>query len=315
MELNRSSKTTDSEGIPLKLPRRVRRRVGELPFEWLRQIARRSHHVSESSSPSTDSDFSDDSEHMSEDEKVTSPSEAPSTSKPASAGSALTPGAHVLPPNAAALAHRSPHGSPFSSPAMPARSHRGTPSSPTSSAHSRSPPDADELTRTLESQFYKIELGEQKRLLGVMERHSMESGKVIQEGHGMRGRAGIPTPKGVCAKSLSGAAEDAESAAAVGEEAIASFPYSITAGLEKGAKNRCVRGRLVAPQFADVARYRHIWPFEHARVRLRKCKPDDDDYMNASYVQPLGTTKRYIATQGPLPATFADFWKCVHRCD
>ncbi len=55
-------------------------------------------------------------------------------------------------------------------------------------------------------------------------------------------------------------------------------------------------------------RYRNIWPFEHARVRLRKTKPDDDDYMNASYVQPLGTTKRYIATQGPLPATFADFW-------
>ena len=56
------------------------------------------------------------------------------------------------------------------------------------------------------------------------------------------------------------------------------------------------------------SRYRNIWPFEHARVRLRKTKPDVDDYMNASYVQPLGTTKRYIATQGPLPATFVDFW-------
>ena len=57
-----------------------------------------------------------------------------------------------------------------------------------------------------------------------------------------------------------------------------------------------------------VCRYRNIWPFEHTRVRLRKFKPEDDDYMNASYVQPLGTTKRYIATQGPLPATFTDFW-------
>ncbi|OAX35271.1 hypothetical protein K503DRAFT_773661 [Rhizopogon vinicolor AM-OR11-026] len=36
-----------------------------------------------------------------------------------------------------------------------------------------------------------------------------------------------------------------------------------------------------------------------------------DDYVNASYVQPLGTRKRYIATQGPLPATFVDFWTLV----
>ena len=36
-----------------------------------------------------------------------------------------------------------------------------------------------------------------------------------------------------------------------------------------------------------------------------------DDYVNASYVQPLGTRKRYIATQGPLPSTYVDFWTCV----
>ncbi|TFK57715.1 hypothetical protein OE88DRAFT_165616 [Heliocybe sulcata] len=142
------------------------------------------------------------------------------------------------------------------------------------------------------------------------------------------------------------------------------FPFSITAGVEKGAKNR----------------YRNIWPFEHTRVKLRS-KPGAftaastvssvssrsqatpgfgssrginltlgggghgsaggkdafnafskdnasnmgfvkeevatplstsssivDDYVNASYVQPLGTRKRYIATQGPLEATFGDFW-------
>ncbi|OSX68094.1 hypothetical protein POSPLADRAFT_1108046, partial [Postia placenta MAD-698-R-SB12] len=115
---------------------------------------------------------------------------------------------------------------------------------------SQSPSSAEDLTRALELQFYKIELGEQRRLMGVMEHHSKESGTQASAG-------GI-----------------------------------ITAGLEKGNKNR----------------YRNIWPFEHARVRLCKSRPDDDDYMNASYVQPLGTTKRYIATQGPLPATFADFW-------
>jgi hypothetical protein len=52
----------------------------------------------------------------------------------------------------------------------------------------------------------------------------------------------------------------------------------------------------------DDVRYRNIWPFEHARVRLRKRRSSDDDYINASFVQPLGTTKKYIATQGPLPA-------------
>lgn len=36
-----------------------------------------------------------------------------------------------------------------------------------------------------------------------------------------------------------------------------------------------------------------------------------DDYVNASYVHPLGTRKHYIATQGPLPSTYVDFWTCV----
>jgi len=58
-------------------------------------------------------------------------------------------------------------------------------------------------------------------------------------------------------------------------------------------------------------RYRHIWPFEHARVRLHRNNQADDDYVNASYIQPLGTNRRYIATQGPLPATFTDFWTYV----
>ena len=42
--------------------------------------------------------------------------------------------------------------------------------------------------------------------------------------------------------------------------------------------------------------------------RRRSEASSDDDYVNASYVQPLGTSRRYIATQGPLPATFNDFW-------
>ena len=72
----------------------------------------------------------------------------------------------------------------------------------------------------------------------------MESGKVIHEGSGIRGFAGVVPPgKGAEGKSLVSATvrgEDTNSAASVGEEAVSSFPYSITAGLEKGAKNRCV---------------------------------------------------------------------------
>nr|QDK64586.1 tyrosine protein phosphatase PTP3 [Ganoderma lucidum] len=284
---SRDSKTTHSEGIPLKLSRRVCRRVGELPFEWLRQIARKSRQVGADSS-----DLGSDSDGADGDESI---SEGPSTSKAISEGNVPPPRpSHV---KVTSTARRSPQRSPFSSPSQPlpvpssSSPHPG-PLSPTSSVDSPSPPGADDLTRLLESQFYRIELGEQKRLLGVMERHSMESGKVIHEAPGVRGFVGIVPPGH--GKSVPGSAGSgsSSSAGAVEPEPASPFPFSITAGLEKGAKNR----------------YRNIWPFEHARVRLRKAKPDDDDYMNASYVQPLGTTKRYIATQGPLPTTFTDFW-------
>ncbi|KAI0329170.1 hypothetical protein GY45DRAFT_919655 [Cubamyces sp. BRFM 1775] len=298
LELGSREPKDAGEGIPLKLPRRVRRRVGELPFEWLREIARKSRRVTESSSTAEESSDSSDSDGDSGSAKANAKSEdVPSRPQPDNAPRR---------PIFDSTSRRSPVKSRSSSPAQPSSSSpshlrfggglpSSSPSSPTPSSHSLSPPDADELTRALEDQFYNIELGEQKRLLGVMERHSLESGKVIQEGNGVRGVIGtLPPGKGAEGKPLVGASLEADptSAAVVGEEAVASFPYSITAGLEKGAKNR----------------YRNIWPFEHARVRLRKTKPDDDDYMNASYVQPLGTTKRYIATQGPLPATFTDFW-------
>ncbi|KIY45293.1 hypothetical protein FISHEDRAFT_28133, partial [Fistulina hepatica ATCC 64428] len=117
--------------------------------------------------------------------------------------------------------------------------------------------DVDEGTEALAKQFYRIEFAEQQRLMSIMEHHVQESTlhpPPVEQ---------YPTP-------------------------VIKFPYSITAGFEKGEKNR----------------YRHIWPFEHALCDTA-CY---DDYVNASYVQPLGTRKRYIATQGPLPTTFVDFW-------
>lgn len=113
----------------------------------------------------------------------------------------------------------------------------------------------DDVGEALAMQFYRIELGEQRRLQGVMDHHSRESRE--------------------------------------GKLNIAEFPYSITAGIERGDKNR----------------YRNIWPFEHARVRLQRLNSrDGSDYVNASHVQSLVSSRRYIATQGPLNSTYDDFW-------
>jgi rhodanese-related sulfurtransferase len=59
-------------------------------------------------------------------------------------------------------------------------------------------------------------------------------------------------------------------------------------GIEKGTKNR----------------YKDILPFEHARVRLQGRPEGACDYVNASHIRANRSHKRYIASQGPLPATF-----------
>lgn len=59
-------------------------------------------------------------------------------------------------------------------------------------------------------------------------------------------------------------------------------------GVEKGGKNR----------------YKDILPFEHARVKLQAKNEGGCDYVNASHLKASRSNKRYIATQGPLPATF-----------
>ncbi|KAF9971514.1 hypothetical protein BGZ73_005534 [Actinomortierella ambigua] len=75
--------------------------------------------------------------------------------------------------------------------------------------------------------------------------------------------------------------------------------YSIGAGIEKGLKNR----------------YNNIWPYDHSRVRIGECAANSDDYINASFVQAPFGKKSYIATQGPLPQTFLDFWKVAWEQD
>ncbi|KAH7345071.1 hypothetical protein B0J17DRAFT_712685 [Rhizoctonia solani] len=125
--------------------------------------------------------------------------------------------------------------------------------------------DREKGIEALAMQFYRIELREQRRLQGVMSHHSNES-QGLQHG-ASTSHSQIHDP----------------------------FPFSITAGIEKGAKNR----------------YKNIWPYEHARVRLQEAAEDGSDYVNASHVRPRGSNLQYIATQGPMPATFADFWTMV----
>jgi hypothetical protein len=72
------------------------------------------------------------------------------------------------------------------------------------------------------------------------------------------------------------------------------------AGIEKGSKNR----------------YNNIWPFEHARVKLQGRSDGACDYVNASHVKASRSNKQYIASQGPLPATFEvslSWLRCVDQ--
>jgi tyrosine-protein phosphatase 2/3 len=67
------------------------------------------------------------------------------------------------------------------------------------------------------------------------------------------------------------------------------------AGIEKGNKNR----------------YNNIWPFEHSRVKLQGIRDGGCDYINANFVKSAWSHKRYIATQGPIPATFTVSALCL----
>ncbi|KAI5293211.1 hypothetical protein KEM52_005737 [Ascosphaera acerosa] len=71
------------------------------------------------------------------------------------------------------------------------------------------------------------------------------------------------------------------------------------AGIEKGTKNR----------------YKDIYPFDHSRVRLKRTSQDSCDYVNASFIKSSRSNRQYIATQAPIPSTFADFWRLVWEQD
>lgn len=68
------------------------------------------------------------------------------------------------------------------------------------------------------------------------------------------------------------------------------------------------------PENVQKNRYRDISPYDCTRVVL--VNSESGDYVNANYVNmeiPGGIVNRYIATQGPLSNTTADFWRMVQQ--
>ncbi len=187
----------------------------------------------------------------------------------------------------------------------------------------------EEAAATLAKEFESVERDEQRRLQGIMEWHSKgckhvddlsragdadvsptDDEEEMDAKRAARQLKVFPqdlkrmTRKGEQSETSAWRKEHAKepqtSASSTTSSNEGDFPFSITAGVERGSKNR----------------YKNIWPYDFSRVRLTEpCRDDGSDYINANFIQPHGTNKRYIATQGPLDATFQDFWTLVWEQD
>ncbi|XP_055986886.1 tyrosine-protein phosphatase non-receptor type 5 [Sorex fumeus] len=68
------------------------------------------------------------------------------------------------------------------------------------------------------------------------------------------------------------------------------------------------------PGLVRKNRYKTILPNPHSRVCLTSPDPEDplSSYINANYIRGYGGSEKvYIATQGPIVSTVADFWRMV----
>ena len=72
-------------------------------------------------------------------------------------------------------------------------------------------------------------------------------------------------------------------------------PYSHSSAPVNGLKNR----------------YANIHAYDHSRVILSRDENPGSDYINADYIHGYNRDMEYIAAQGPLPETIADFWRMI----
>jgi tyrosine-protein phosphatase 2/3 len=171
-----------TERIPLTLPKGIRSRIDDLPFPWLRHIARRAASAIKDYSPLPSEQ---DSSHWLSDDPFT-------------------------------LDRLSD---------IDANSNEEL---------------VDEGAESFAMQFYRIELGEQRRLMGIMQHHSQESGRIIDSSSassasdGNEDRSQVSKPRSTVIRTANTTRSPL-------------FPYSITAGVEKGTKNRyvCFRHTLI----------------------------------------------------------------------